>query len=39
VVRENTKGQTIHFYVPIPVESLPGRGQLDQALQEIKAKS
>jgi hypothetical protein len=39
VVRQNTKGQTIHFYVPIPVESLPDRGQLDQVLQEIKTKS
>jgi len=29
VVRENTKGQTIHFYVPIPVESPPEQGRLD----------
>jgi hypothetical protein len=27
VVRQNTKGVTIDFYVPIPVQSLPGRGQ------------
>jgi len=29
VVRENTKGQTIDFYAPIPVESPPGQGLLD----------
>jgi hypothetical protein len=29
VVRQNTKGVTIDFYVPIPAESPPEQGQLD----------